>query len=235
MSTALLIITDGRDDYLRQCVDSTREGLSKTNVTERWMFDDTGDNAYRHELRLRYPEFRHIDAGPRRGCAGAIRYAWRWLRSESQAQYVFHLEGDFTINQPLNTAGMSLLLLEHPEIVQVALRRNPVNDLEIAAGGVIEQHPDWYIDRFEARQCGQPWLEHGAYFTCNPCLYRKSLVDAVDWPEHRPGRYSEDTFHHETLPAYFRRPPRYAYWGARTDAPLVTHIGSSRHQEGTGY
>jgi hypothetical protein len=234
MRTALLIITDGRDDYLRQCIDSAARSLrtGACHDIERWMYDDTGDASYRHELRERYPEFNHIGIGPRRGCAGAIQQAWRTLWHRSSARFLFHLEQDFVFESRIDLDRMGRFLDDHPEVAQVTLRRNAVNSNEIAAGGVIEQHPDWYLDRTEPD--GQQWLEHAMYWTCNPCLYRTELLDA-GWPASVPGRYSEDTFHHEHLPRHLGYRPTYAYWGSRAESPKVRHIGQDRHQEGTGY
>ena len=44
VSVALLVITDGRDEYLDQCVPSLVENVYGP-ITERWMFDDTGRDA----------------------------------------------------------------------------------------------------------------------------------------------------------------------------------------------
>lgn len=235
MSIALLIITDGRDDYLSQCVASL--GNLGGPISEWWMYDDTGDPAYRGELARRYPKFRHIDAGPRQGCAGAIRAAWARLAADSGARFVFHLEQDFVLSRRVDLADLAALLDTHPELAQVALRRQPCNPLEEAAGGVVEQHPDWYTDRKD--EAGHRWLEHSAYWTCNPCLYRTDLLLRYSWPEHRPGRYSEDTFT-ETLrrdgtPQLSGDRVRFAYWGARDSGIWVRHIGHQRHQQGRDY
>jgi hypothetical protein len=236
VSVALLVITDGRDDYLRRAVASVYSvaGLYGP-IAERWMYDDTGDDAYRRELADRYPGWRHINAGPRQGCAGAIRAAWAQLRTGSDARFVFHLEQDFVLRRPVDLPALAQLLDDHPEVAQVALRRQPCNPLEEAAGGVVEQHPDWYTDRTEP---GRQWLEHRAFFTCNPCLYRRDLLQ-LGWPHHVDGRYSEDTFHQTLLRDGTPQVPgdqvRYAFWGARNGGVWVEHIGHARHQHGKGY
>jgi hypothetical protein len=233
VSIALLVITDGRDDYLRQCVESLQ--VVDGELTEMWMYDDTGDATYRAELARRYPQFRHISGGPRQGCAGAVRSAWLQLQEGSNARFVFHLEQDFVLTRRIDVDAMAALLDSHPELAQVALRRQPCNPLEEAAGGVVEQHPDWYADRSDG---DTRWLEHRVFWTCNPCLYRYDMLQ-LGWPEHRPGRYSEDTFHRRLLvdgtPGVPGANVRYAYWGARDSGVLVRHVGVRRATGGHGY
>lgn len=234
MSVALLIITDGRDDYLSQCVNSLHHLHGP--IAERWMYDDTGDEAYRATLRQRYPEWAVFDAGPRQGCAGAFRAAWSHLRNNCTADHVFLIEQDFEFIRPVDLDGMSGLLAEHPHLAEVALLRQAWNTQEIAAGGVIQQHPEWYADRSDDQ--GREWLEQGAFFTTNPCLFRRSLLD-VEWPAHRPGSYSEGTFHQTLMrdgtPEVPGAQVRYAYWGSRGSGIWVRHIGEIRHGHGMGY
>jgi hypothetical protein len=233
-TVALLVIGDGRDDYLRRCIDSMHH--LRGTIVERWMHDDTGDPAYRAELAARYPRWRHINAGPRQGGAGAIRYSWRHLRDHTAADYLFWVEQDFQFIRPINLAAMAGLLHDRPYLAQIVLRRQPYNAAEAAAGGVVEQHPDWYVDMIDER--GREWLEQGAYFTTNPNLTRTTLLD-LDWPGHVDGVYSESTFHQRLMREGTLEVPgdkvRYAYWGARSSGVWVEHIGQQRHREGTGY
>ena len=48
-----------------------------------------------------------------------------------------------------------------------ALRRQPWNDTEKAAGGVVEANPKAYTDRVEGRI---HWLEHRQFWTTNVSL-----------------------------------------------------------------
>ena len=226
---ALLVVTDGRDDYLEAAVCSAGASLIG-QVTERWMYDDTGDDAYRASLRRLYPQFRHIDAGPRQGFGGAIRAAWSRIAAESEARFVFHLEQDFTFNEPVDLDEMATVLDLHPHLVQLALRRQPWNDHERAAGGIVEQHPDAYED-FHWQ--GRHWLEHRLFFTTNPSLYRMSLC-STRWPE---GGNSEGHYTHQLLQGGSPEVPgeqvRFGYWGTRSSEPWVHHIGHQR--AGVGY
>jgi hypothetical protein len=229
---AVVVIGDGREYYLHRCITS----MSALNgpIIEKWMYDDTGNLAYRDNLVRRYPEFWHINGGPRQGCAGAFQQVWRQVREGTSARFIFLIEQDFVFNRTIDLYGMAALLDERPHLAEVALRRQPWNATEIAAGGIVESHPDWYIDMED--DAGRQWLEHGAFFTTNCPLFRTSLLD-VPWPDSRPGCYSEGTFHHHLMTHGTPEVPgdqvTYAYWGARYSGVWVEHIGYQRL--GTGY
>jgi len=200
MSIALLLISDGRDEY-----------LARTRASAVAML----------------PRFDHVihvdDAGHELGFAGAIQEGWRRVLA-TDAHYVFHLEQDFTFNRPAGVAGMAQVLRARPHLAQLALRRQPWNAAERAAGGIVEQHPDDYVERALGPY---RWLEHRRFFTTNPCLYRRWIC-AQDWPD---GPESEGRFGIELLQ---RRPDmRFAFWGARDSGEAVTHIGEMR--AGVGY
>lgn len=229
---ALVIIGDGRDAYLRQCVSSLHQ--LERPLCEMWMYDDTGDDAYRAQLVDRYPMFWHINGGPRQGCAGAFQQVWQQVRKDTSARFIFLVEQDFVFLRRVPLFDMAALLDTRPYLAEVALRRQPWNREEISAGGVVEQHPDWYADR--QNSTGDQWLEQRAFFTTNCCLFRTSLLD-VPWPDHQPGAYSEGLFHHHLMANGTPEVPgdqvTYAYWGARDSGVWVQHIGHQRI--GTGY
>lgn len=226
---ALLVVTDGRDDYLAQAVQSAAANLIGP-ITERWMYDDTGDDQYRAALRCTYPQFRHLEAGPRQGFGGAIRAAWSALAAKSDARFVLHLEQDFTFNTLIDLGAMSQVLDAHPYLVQLALRRQPWNDAERDAGGIVEQHPDAYTDRMDRFGA---WLEHRLFFTTNPSLYRRTLCE-TSWPE---GGNSEGHYSHQLLrdgtPEVQGEHVRFGFWGTRESGEWVTHVGHQR--AGVGY
>lgn len=194
MSVCLLLIDDGREDYRDRCLDSAAEHLPPLDVMVEVSDPD-------HRL----------------GFAGAIQAGWDGVL-ESGADYVFHLESDFLFEAPVPLGRMLHLLDIKPHLAQVALKRQPWNHEEKAAGGICELHPTAYLDR------GQ-WTEHRRHFTTNPCLYRTALCER-GWPQ-RPD--SEGHFGIALRAEGFC----FAYWGAPTAAPRVRHIG--RHRAGNGY
>jgi hypothetical protein len=231
---ALLVMTDGRRECITRTVPSALAELGPAAlITERWIHDDSGDPGYRRFLRDRFPaELGWTVVGPtagRSGFGGAIRSAWQCLRASSEARYIFHLEDDFTFRRSVNLAAMAQLLDDRPWLLQVALRRQPWNADERAAGGIVEQHPADYHERRLLLPGGElvEWLEHRRFFTTNPCLYRRDLVDFTDWPDgsDSEGRYSIDRFKDPDAVAGF--------FGSRDSGEWVEHIG--RDRVGTGY
>ena len=135
---AVLVITDGRDDYLQRTVRSAMANLTGP-VTEWWMYDDTGDLAYREGLGRRYPTFVHINGGARQGFGGAIRDAWGHLADWSTVDYVFHLEADFVFNRPVDLGALASVLTDRTYLAQMALVRQSWHAEERAAGGLLER------------------------------------------------------------------------------------------------
>lgn len=230
MTIAVVVIGDGRDQYLRQCIGSL--GQLHGPVSEQWLYDDSGDDEYRQTLAARYRGWKHIDGGPRQGCAGAFQQVWQQVAAGTRAKYVFLIEGDFRFVRSIDLNSMMRLLDNRPYLAEVALLRQPWNSEEQRAGGIVEWHPDWYVDMEDKR--GRKWLEHRS-FTTNPCLFRRSLLD-VPWPDSRPGSYSEGIFSHNIhengTPEVPGEQVRCAYWGARGSGIWVEHIGYQRIGKG---
>lgn len=216
---ALLVMTDGRDT-IHDAIASADTALVGS-ITHRVIHDDSGDTTHRNGLADRYPEWTVI-GGDRAGFGGAIQRAWRHVR-DLPVRFVFHLEDDFTFNAPVDTPSMRRVLDRNPQLVQLALRRQPWNPDELAAGGIVEQHPDDYTDCSDGLS---HWLEHRRFFTTNPSVYRSTLM-ARGWPE---GERSEGVF---GLQLCESPGIRFGFWGERTDPPAVHHIGD--HRVGVGY
>lgn len=219
---ALLVMTDGRDTIYQTI--PTAEAFLDGPISERWIHDDSGDPANTEKLRRIFPEWTVVSTAGRSGFGGAIRSAWHTLREQSSADFVFHLEDDFTFHRLVPLDQLALLLLRHPELAQVALRRQPWNAEELAAGGIVELHPDDFVDEHDP-YFDLDYLSHRRFFTTNPGLYRRELM-ARDWPE---GAESEGRFSIEVFADGFRS----AYFGARDSGEWCHHIG--RHRVGTGY
>lgn len=214
---ALLTIGDGRDDLLAQTLQSWYEATG--------LPQDRSPNP---------PLVHHVhvdDRSHRLGFSGAIEEGWDRLRHLADFEYVWHLEEDWTFNRPVDLAALALLLDVQPHLAQVALRRQAWAPAELEAGGLVELWPDLYEDR--ALSVIDPgggmvdlaWLEHDLCFTTNPCLYRRSMIDAT-WPS-PPGSEARMTERLRDL-GY-----RFALWGDREDEPWVHHTG--RQRTGTGY
>lgn len=232
----LLVMTDGRVDYLRDTIASfDAMAVPQRIVTRRVLHNDSPDPDFGAWLAHTYPGFEIVPSwkalqGQRSGFTGAIRSAWSHLRhSPGPERFVFHLEEDFTFNKAVPLDVMAWVLDEHPEVAQMALRRQPWSDTEKAAGGVVETAPWEYQDRSDAEpeRWIAEWLEQRLFWTTNPSLYRMGLIDHDDWPD---VEHSEGIFTHHLL----EDPDlRFGYWGARDSGEWVTHIGHRR--TGGGY
>lgn len=221
---ALLVMTDGRD-HIFQTIPSF-EAFASGNVSERWIHDDSGDPRHADKLRRVFPGYTVVSTAGRSGFGGAIRSAWQHLRESSSAPFVFHLEDDFTFGRLVDLGAMAALLDRHPELVQIALRRQAWNREELAAGGVVEVAPGDFEDQRD-EMLDLDYLTHRRFFTTNPSLYRRELVELHEWPagDHSEGRFSAELF---ADPA-----ARSAYLGSRFSGEWVHHDGSTR--AGTGY
>lgn len=206
MSVALLIIDDGRG-HLPGCIESAHDaGLLHGEVDDVVIVDDT-----RHEL----------------GFCGAIQAGWaRVLGLLDLPDFVFHLESDFRFNRAPDLVTMRRILEEHPHLLQVSLKRQPWNEREIAAGGIVEADP---LDFHEVRDWAGTWTEHRRYFTTNPSLYSTDLLE-LGWPQ--TGR-SEGVFTHQLLDRLPMDVRPFAIHGRRLDPPAVHHLGPAR--AGHGY
>lgn len=199
MSVCQLRIGDGRDEIHERSADSLSEMAPKPDHVV--VIDDRS-----HEL----------------GFAGAIAEGWRQV-IETGADFVWHAEMDFIYCAPVPLERMIAVLEAHPYLAQMALKRQAVNELEIAAGGVVEARPTQYEQRVES---GDIWTEHRVCFTTNPSVYPVNLCHQ-GWPQRAN---SEGIFS-----ARLRQDPkvRFGYWGAKHDQPMVEHIG--RQRAGVGY
>jgi hypothetical protein len=217
----LLVITDGRRTVV-DAIASAEENLYGAELT-RWLYDDSGDAAHRAWLAETFPDWSLFWHRRRQGFGGAIRAAWAHLRANGGAPWIFHLEDDFTFRRPVPLDELAAVLELRPDVAQLALRRQPWNPTERDAGGLIEVAPADYVDTVTG---GHRWLEHRKFWTTNPALYRRSLIERRDWPrgEHSEGRFGLELFAAGDV---------VGYWGGRSSGEWVHHIGDVR--AGTGY
>lgn len=222
----VVVFADGRDAYLDRAMESVATDLCGS-VDCRWLVDDTGDEKYRRELAVRYPDFHQIGHGPRRGFGGSIAHAWAILLLNSDATHVAHYEQDFVLTRPVDTSAIMGVLADHDHLAQMALRRQPCNPAEHNAGGVVELTPDAFEDQSDF--AGNQWLEHRRFFTTNPSIYPLTLTER-GWPDvdQSEGMFSLDLFGSSPL-------VRCAYWGSRESGVWAEHIGTERAEDASGY
>lgn len=222
MNVTLLVITDGRADCLRQTLAAFDMFVDQSLIGTRVLVDDSADPAYGQWIDEAYSFDLHLQATHRRGFAGAIAAGWRAV---ANAEYVFHLEDDFVMARHIPVGDMVEVLIENPQLAQMALRRQPWNSEEKAAGGYVACHPDAYTDVYDLTN-DRAWLEHRMFFTTNPSVYPHRIVDR-GWPlmNQSEGIFSLDLFRAEPDTVC-------GIWGRRDDDPWVIHIGDQRIGQG---
>lgn len=228
MTIALCVLTNGRDDLLERTLASFDEHVTG-NIVRRILHDDTGDPDHLAMLRDTYGRRFHQIVGhsKRLGQDKAIITARRQLRRDRRSikfRYVFWQEDDFEYQSDVDLDVLARVLDERPYLLQLALKRQPWWQNEVAAGKTFDRFPDDYPE--VRSDWGATWCEHTKWFTHNPNLQRASLLDTT-YPtgKHHEWRFSR------LLAA--RKGVRFGYWGERDAPPIVEHTGTTR--VGTGY
>ncbi len=218
----LVIVTDGRDQYIKQTWDSWDTKLD-FKFSEIIIIDDSARRDYQRWLDETFAKkvWKIVHHPERLGFGRTVADVWAQVPKD--AHYVFHLEDDFLLNRPLDLNNWIKILQDNPKVVQVCAYRQPWSQDEINKGGFIKQHAGCYTDKVYS---GFDVVEHKRNFSTNPSLYPRWLVDK-GWPED-PNSEGKLSF------ALKEIDPEYVYllWGKSTDEPLVHHFGQRR---GTGY
>jgi hypothetical protein len=202
---ALVVISDGRDAYLEQAMESLRRWVPTGTFSYWRIVDDSGGTS-----RLTFDGDWDVIRHPvRRGLAAAVQSGWADL--PAGVEYVWHHETDFVLVEPLEVDQMAKTLDTHPRLANLVLKRQPGNPAEEAAGGIIECRPDRYRQR-------DGFVEHQECFSLNPCLIPRGVIDA-GWPA---GNEAEMT---SRLVGEGRT---FGFWGDKTDPPRTLHIGTHR-------
>lgn len=218
MSVALFVLTDGRREYINETIPSALQNLAG-DFSYRMIYEDTGDPGVARTLSERWGPYGFdvvSDGRGRQGYDGALAAVWAHLAARPEPfGHVLTLEDDFTFNRPVDVSAMAAVLDANPYLAQMALRRQPWNHDERAAGGIVEQHPEAYTDMEGGGEC---WLEHRLFWTQNPHLFPRQLLQH-GWPA---GAHSEGMMGIRLLqdPAL-----RFGFWGTRGSGEWVTHIG----------
>ena len=170
-------------------------------------------------------------AGGPVGFCKATATMWAAAAACKTVDYVFWLEHDFRFDRPVDLTDLALILddVDGAPLAQVSLMRGSVNEVERVLGGVVADHRERgsvFAEHVTSRADRDvEWLEHGAYFTTNPCLMRRDFMEQNPWLVDPP-RECEGRFGLELV----QRGYRFAVAGDGT--PWVTHLGV---RDGSGY
>ena len=211
----LLIMTNGRQEYLEQTLSAL--GKLHGDFSRILIHDDSGNKDYHHWLR----QFNYELAFSKRvGFTKAMISAWQKLKEDSN-EWVFHLEDDFLILDDVYLANIIQVIKDHDYLKEIVLLRQPIGNhsRERTKGGIIASHPERYEDKTDGVNY---WVEHRVGFSCNPCVYKKSLIYEHPWPD-------MPNSEREYGRMVFKNPKaKCAYWGKSSDKPIVMHIGEVR-------
>ena len=188
-----VFVSDRGDQYLPRCIDTFDTYVY--GESDRIVVDDR-DHRF--------------------GMAGAVRDGWT-RALDLGADYVFHVEEDFEFRSPVQLDSLQYILDRAPHLAQVVLKRQPWNEQEKQAGGIVEQEPDAYVE------CGAMgrnvrWTEHRRIFSLNPCLIPRRTLE-LGWPDGNEAEFTQRCLDAEML---------FAFYGGRFDPPVVHHVGYQR-------
>lgn len=214
MSVALVVVTDGRGEYLSQAIKSLRESLVPW-PEYRYIVDDSGNRLYAAMLRDLYGgEFGIAHHPEREGFVATVAHAWHTAVQLPDVEFVFHAEDDFTYNEPVDLERMIEILDENPHLAQLVLKRQPVNSDEEAAGDITRVRPDLW-------QQHPTFTEYCWNFSTNPSLIPRHVLQTclrrgVGTAEMEITRFLQGLGY------------TFGYVGDLDDAPRVHHIGEHR-------
>jgi hypothetical protein len=215
MIALAVISTDGRRHITEDGIRSVDRAASASGLVSRRVIFTDDDRRYVEWLYKTFPAFEVVTCGPRAGYAAAFHAAFARLATGTE-QFAFVAEDDFTFPRPLELVAMSTTLRNNPQLAQLALRRQPWNDTERAAGGIVEQHPDWYEQRHGPQ--GE-WLEHTAFWTNGASLIPRWVFN-TPYPT---GKDAEGMFGFALKDAHDG--VRFGFWGSFASGEACRHIG----------
>ncbi len=209
MSIGLCIISDGRFDYLAECINSLEARVAYPFV-RKVIVDDSGELNIQLRVRQAFPDYEVLAHRRRWGIAAAVHTAWDAML-ETDAEYIFHVEQDFTFNEDIDLDGFVRLLKDHPHLANMTLKRQPYSPVEVAAGDFMRVNPTEYRDNPDG------FVEWSKMFSCNPSLIRREVLELA--PFSNEGKFADTCRRHGYT---------FAFYGQKTDPPRVTHIGERR-------
>lgn len=218
MKICIIILTDGRNDYLARTLESLDSKVVFPEGAEVYkvMVDDwpaERDLKTLKKLVKKYSIDKLVLNAENLGIDKTVQKAWSLLPVDTE--YVWHQENDFEYLEEIKVLPM-IKILENPTIVQVALVRQPWFDDEKDAGSLLKTRPGRFR---QASVSNIDVVIHRDHFTHNPSIYKSK------WTEQLEG-YTEYKFKDHLLEKngvlYF------SYLGKLEDAHKIVHIGERK-------
>lgn len=222
MNYRLVVTTNGRPDVLDRTLESFDLRV-RPRPEEVLIVDDSGDEHYvRYLMQLAetHPGWSVSWHPKAQGFCATVRDAWKMAASGRQ-DWVYWSEDDFIYERAVELGDLADVMEHEASIAQMGLMRQPVNDVEIAAGSVFNAYRDRYVVQGSG---SRRWLRSRTNFSTGSSLIRRRFMEERPWPDYPAdceGRYSIDL-----LAAGYE----FGVWG--TGEPWIRHEGV---RSGTGY
>lgn len=216
MDVALCVLSDGRFDYLMETLDSLKESNDLPFKQKVILVDGNSDAL--SFLRKFLPGWQIWANSNRCGLAYSVKALWKTV--EKDMKYIFHLEEDFTFNEYVDIYRMIEVLEKNPHLAQMLLKRQPWGSEEPKYGGYVEMNPDSYEEKTDGVNV---WCEHRNFFSLNPCVIPKRIID-LGWHDDNERGFASMIFEDPNI--------KCGLWGSKFDPPKVNHIGVIQNHGG---
>lgn len=218
MKFCVIIINDGRNDYLAEALKSFKENILFPEGSEVYkiMIDDwplDRDTETLKKLAKKYKIDKVVLNEENLGVNSTVKKVWSLIPSD--VDYIWHQENDFTFLKKVNIADL-MIVLESPIIVQCAIVRQPWFDDEKLSGSLMNTRPERWRD---GNVSGIEVVLHKDHFTFNPSLYKRKWVQDI-FPF---GEYDIRNHYINKNGALW-----FAYLGKKDDQHRCLHIGERK-------
>jgi hypothetical protein len=170
MTICLVVIGNGRLDYLHQTVAAADKYLPPVNY--RIMVDDSGDPVVRDHLDCFFPTYEHHHHDTNRGMAAAVNTGFH-AAHVTGAQWTVWLEEDMVLQTDLPVHAAIRELTAHPTVAQMLFQRQPITPQETESGSVLGAMGDTHDHGL--------WSSQHHIFSLNPCVIPRHIVE-LGWP-----------------------------------------------------
>jgi hypothetical protein len=218
MKICIIILTDGRNDYLAKTLESLESNVVFPEDAEVYkiMVDDwpaDRDLKTLKKLAKKYGIDKLVLNEENTGIDKTVQKAWSLVPDNTD--YIWHQENDFEYLQKVDVSQM-ISVLNNPTIVQVALVRQPWFEDEKDAGSLLKTRP---VRFRQASVSNIDVVIHRDHFTHNPSIYKAKWIEQLEG-------YTEYKFKDHLLAKngvlYF------SYLGKLEDSHTILHIGERK-------
>jgi hypothetical protein len=178
MKFCVIIINDGRNDYLAKTLKSFEDNVMFPDGSEIYkiMIDDwplERDEKALRKLAKKYKIDKVVFNAENLGVNANVKKAWSLIPED--VDYIWHQENDFIYLQKVNIMDL-MAVLENPIIVQCAIVRQAWFDDEREAGSLMNTSPERWRS---GNVSGIDVVLHKDHFTFNPSLYKRKWVQDI--------------------------------------------------------